>query len=385
MTSPMRWQIALFALIRTVFNTAYRMIYPFLSVFAAGLGVDLNVIALALANRSLVGALGPFLAVVADRRGRKVGMLVGLGLFTLGAALVWLRPTFPAFMGMLLLTTLGKYGFDPAMQAYLGDRVPYEQRGLALSATELGWSLSFFVGVPLMGMLMARGTWMTPFLGLMLAGLLAAVALFWLVPREVVERADRPGMWQNLWSVLRYPPALAGLATGLTATIANEVINLIFGVWMEDVHHLSILALGGAAAVIGAAELSAEVLVGGTADRLGKARAIRIGLMGNTLAALAFPLLGRTLPGALVSLFLFFLTFEFLLVSSIPMMTEIMPGARATLMAFNVAGLSLGRAVGAVLAPSLYAQGIALSAAVAVAFNLLAMVSLGYVQRRLTL
>lgn len=381
----MRWQIALFALIRTVFNTAYRMIYPFLSVFAAGLGVDLNVIALALANRSLVGALGPFLAVVADRRGRKVGMLVGLGLFTLGAALVWLRPTFPAFMGMLLLTTLGKYGFDPAMQAYLGDRVPYEQRGLALSATELGWSLSFFVGVPLMGMLMARGTWMTPFLGLMLAGLLAAAALFWLVPREVVERADRPGMWQNLWGVLRYPPALAGLATGLTATIANEVINLIFGVWMEDVHHLSILALGGAAAVIGAAELSAEVLVGGTADRLGKARAIRIGLMGNTLAALAFPLLGRTLPGALVSLFLFFLTFEFLLVSSIPMMTEIMPGARATLMAFNVAGLSLGRAVGAVLAPSLYAQGIALSAAVAVAFNLLAMVSLGYVQRRLTL
>ncbi len=377
-------QIVLFALIRLVFNTTYRMIYPFLSVFSAGLGVDLQTISLALANRSLVGVLGPFLAVFSDRRGRKIGMLLGIGLFIAGLLVVAVRPSFSTFAIMLLLTTLGKYGFDPAMQAYLGDRIPYQRRGLALSVTELGWSLSFFIGIPLVGLLIERGGWLSPFGWLAFAGALAGGLLLWLLPRDAVSAANHAGAWSNLGRVLRSPPALAGLAMGLTATIANEVVNLVFGVWMEDTHNLTILALGGTAAVIGVAELSAEALVGGFADRLGKVRAIRIGLIGNTLAALTFPLLGGSLLGAEISLYFFFITFEFMLVSSIPLMTEIMPGARATLMAFNVAGLSLGRAAGALIGPSLYDWGIAASAATAIVFNGLALLALRQVRGHLS-
>jgi hypothetical protein len=64
------------------------------------------------------------------------------------------------------------------------------------------------------------------------------------------------------------------------------------------------------------------------------------------LAALALYFLGRTEAGALVGLFFFYITFEFTLVSIIPLMTELLPAARATLMAFNVAALSFGRALG---------------------------------------
>jgi len=73
-----------------------------------------------------------------------------------------------------------------------------------------------------------------------------------------------------------------------------------------------------------------------------------------------------------------------MLVSSIPMMTEIMPGARATLMAFNVAGLSLGRAIGAFIAPSLFDWGIAASAGAAILFNLLALGALRKVRRQIS-
>jgi DHA1 family inner membrane transport protein len=111
-------------------------------------------------------------------------------------------------------------------------------------------------------------------------------------------------------------------------------------------------------------------------DRLGKHRAVAIGLVANCGSALLLPLFGRTTAGALVGLFLFYITFEFTLVSIIPMMTEVLPGARATVMALNVAGESLGRAIGAPLAPILYHFGFPVVAIGAVLFNVFALLAL---------
>ncbi len=378
---PLRVQILLFTLIRLIFNTLFRMVYPFLPVFSRGLGVNISTLSLAITNRSLVGMLGPFLTALANRRGRKFGMLFGIGLFATGAVIIAIWPSFPAFMIMLMLTTLGKYGFDPSMQAYLGDRIPYQRRGLVISFTELGWSLSFFIGIPLVSLLIAQRGWMSPFLLLAILGLGAGVVLVFMVPRDAASEEVRNNLFHNIREVLRYPPALAGLLIGLLGSAGNEVINLIFGVWMEDSFELMIIALGGAAAVIGLAELAGETLSGGLVDRFGKIPAIRVGLIANCFAAILFPFLGRSVPGAVVGLFLFFITFEFWLVSSIPLMTEIMPQARATLMAFNVAGLSLGRAIGALMGPSLYNWGIGASAGGAIVFNLLAILALQQVRQ----
>jgi predicted MFS family arabinose efflux permease len=378
---PLRAQILVFTFTRLIFNTLYRMVYPFLPVFSRGLGVDISTLSLALTNRSVIGMLGPFLASIADRRGRKVGMLFSVGLFISGATVMIIWPSYPGFVIMLILTSLGKFGFDPSMQAYLGDRIPYQRRGMALSVTELGWSLSFFVGIPIISLLIARQGWASPFAILAFLGLAAGVVLIRLVPRDSVSIENPINFWQNFRRVFRFPPALAGLALGLSATIANETINLIFGVWMEASFGLKVIALGGTAAVIGIAELIAEVLVGVTVDKIGKVRAVAIGLLANCLAALAFPFFGDNLVGALICLFFFFFTFEYMLVSTIPMMTEIMPNARATLMAFNVAGLSLGRALGALIGPSLFLSGIGFSAGAAVLFNLLALASLFWVRK----
>lgn len=134
----------------------HRMVYPFLAVFSRGLGIDLATLSLALTIRSLIGTVGPFIATIGDSRGRKLTMMLGLGLFTAGASVVVFWPTFLAFAVALILTTLGKFVFDPPMQAYLGDRVPYERRGRVLAVTELGWSLAFIGGIPLMGFLISR-------------------------------------------------------------------------------------------------------------------------------------------------------------------------------------------------------------------------------------
>jgi hypothetical protein len=57
------------------------------------------------------------------------------------------------------------------------------------------------------------------------------------------------------------------------------LVNVIFGVWLEDSFGLKIIALAGASAVIGISELSGEGLVALTTDRLGKPLALAIGLI----------------------------------------------------------------------------------------------------------
>ena len=368
--------------LRTIFNTMHRMVYPFLGTFARGLGVDITALSFALTGRSLAGAFVPFIASVSDQRGRRFGMLAGIVLFTIGVTLVALWPSLWALTAALILALLGKYMFDPAMQAYFGDRTSYQRRGLALAVTELGWSLSFVIGVPVMGLLIARFGWTAPFPVLTVLGAGMFAVIWWMAPRRDTNHTPARNPWANFGIVLRNIPALAGISIALWASAGNELVNLIFGVWLEDSFGLQIAALAGASAVIGIAELSGEGLVALLTDRIGKPRALALGLSTNAVAAILLPFIGRTEVGALVGLFLFYITFEYVMVSHVPMMTELLPGARATVMAFNLTGHSLGRAVGAFLAPFIYRQlGFLFVALLAVVFNVLALTALARLRK----
>ena len=333
------------------------MIYPFLPAFGRGLGVDLYTLSLAVTLRSSSGILGPLLASIADNRGRKAGMLTGLCLFIVGTGLMTVWHSFPAFVLSLVLCLLANLTFLPSMQAYLGDRVPYQRRGLVLALTEFSWSLSFIIGVPLVGLSITRNGWQAPYPWLAGLGLMALILLANLLPKDAPANPGRPSLWRNLRTVFAYPPALAGLLFSIMLSGSNEMVNLVFGVWLEDTLQVKLTALAAASAIIGFSELGGETLVSILVDRLGKRRAVGIGLILNVLAVLALPALGSSLFGALVGLSLLYLSFEFTLVSSIPMMSEILPSARATFMATFIASIALGRAIGDLLAPSLYQAG----------------------------
>jgi predicted MFS family arabinose efflux permease len=101
---------------------------------------------------------------------------------------------------------------------------------------------------------------------------------------------------------------------------------------------------------------------------------------------LLLPIVGRTELGALIGLFLFYITFEYVMVSHIPMMTEVMPEARATLLSFNLTGHSLGRMIGALLATFIYQKfGFSPVAVVAILFNMFALIGLGELTQKLTI
>ena len=350
-------QLPAFIATRSVINTMIRMVYPFLPIFGRGLGVDLRMLTLGITIRSASGVVGPFLAAIGDTRGRRAGMLFGVGLFTVGAGLLVLWPSYPVFVIMLVLGIMANFVFTPSMQAFLGDRVPYERRGLVLGLTEMGWSLAFIVGVPLVGLLIVRGGWSAPFPWLTGLGILAMIGLAVLLPHDRPTATNKTNLWANLRTVLSYWPALAGILMCICMAASNELVNLTFGTWLEEAFKVKIAALAAASVVIGASELSGEVLVSGLVDRLGKRRAVIIGLALNGLLVLALPQIGKTMAGALVGLFFIYLTFEFTVVSSIPLMTEVVPRARATFMSIVIASMAIGRALGALIVPFLFGAG----------------------------
>ena len=376
----LNFQISAFVFVRLAYNTMYRMIYPFLSYFAKGMGVDLRTISYAITVRSLMGLISPFLASVADSRGRKTGMLIGTIIYTGAMCLIVLWPTFTAFFIALSLSFIGYLIFVPSLQAYLGDQVPYEKRGRVLGITEFAWSISAIVGLPLVGLIIARHGWLAPFPLLALLGAMAFIILAWMLPKDPTPPEGNSGFWVNLRKVFSYPPAIAALVMAALYTAANETITLVYGVWVEQTFALSIASLGATALAIGVVEFGGEVLVTTFTDKIGKRRALALGIIGNCLASLELLFFGRWLVGAMVGLFLFYLTFEFTMVSGIPLMTEILPSARATMMAAHLALIALGRSIGDLLAPSLFTQsvipGIGANALAAIGFNLLALLFL---------
>ncbi|HET9910286.1 MAG TPA: MFS transporter [Anaerolineales bacterium] len=383
----LRFQLLIFMVLRTILNTMHRMVYPFLAVFARGLGVDVATLSLVVTARSFLGMFAPVLGAIADQRGRRFGMLLGVFLFIAGMGLVAAFPSFLTFSLAVLLAILSKYLFDPSMQAYFGDRVPYERRGTALAVTEVAWSLAFIAGVPLVGYLISAYGWSAPFPLFAGLGLGMFAVIWWLIPRgDPLRGKPTAASVENVRAVLTNLSALAGISIAVWASAANELVNLIFGLWLEDSFGLKIAALAGASAVIGFSELSGEGLVALTTDRLGKPRALALGLTGNILASLLLPIVGRTEIGALVGLFLFYITFEYVMVSHIPLMTEVMPGARATLLSFNLTGHSLGRMIGAFLATFIYQKfGFLPVTLIAVLFNIFALFALGELTQRVVI
>ena len=354
------YQLGVATFARLLINTSRRFAYPFASALSRGLGLPLAAITSLIAVNQVTGLLSPFFGPLGDRWGYRAMMLAGVGMLTLGMLAGGLLPAYGMVLLALLLAGLGKSIFDPALQAYVGERVPYQRRGLAIGMVEFAWAGSALVGLPVVGLLIERLGWRSPFLVLGGLGLLSTIVLWAVIPNDRRRRhgTDDPMAFLEAWQRLsRERQALGALGFGLLISAANDNLFVVYGLWLESTFGLTIAVLGAATTVIGVAELLGEGLTASIADWLGLKRAIVVGSILSALSYALLPLVGHTLPLALAGLFLTFLSFEFTIVTSLSLFTEILPAARATMMSSNVAAVSIGRVVGALVGGPVWLAG----------------------------
>ncbi len=365
---------------RTTINTSFRIIYPFLPSIARGLGISLTAASGLITLRLIAGMGAPFLGSLADRHSRRRMMGVALSLFALASLLLAGVGAFTAAAIAFVLYGIAKALYDPAVHAYVGDAVPYRERGRAVGVVELSWSSAWLLGVPMSGFLIERFGWRAPWAVLLALGLLSVGLTHAGLPPAPPRTAHNSGKpfaasmvttWRNL---LGRRSVVVLLMTSLLLTLAIEVPFIVYGAWLEATFGLSLTALGMASTVVGLAEAAAELGTTVITDRLGKQRSVLVGLLGLAASLAALPWLSRLgLAAALCGVALMMLTFEFGLVSLLPLATELAPDARATLFSLNITALSLGRILGAFIGGWLWRwQSIALHAGVGGACALVA-------------
>jgi len=365
---------------RLVFNTARRFAYPFAPVLSRSLGVPLTAVTSMIAVNQATAMLGLFFGPVADRLGYRLMMLSGLALLVGGMFAAGFFPFFTMVLIAFFLAGLGKSIFDPAVQAYVSERVPYRRRGLAIGFLEIAWAGSALVGIPLVGLLMDSFGWRSPFfvmggLGLIGIGLVRAL----MPPKGKAVKVQRSSIgFRNTWrQLIVQRRALGALGFAFFASVANDNLFVVYGAWIEKAFDLSIVALGLGTGVIGIAELLGETLTAMLSDRFGLKRSVIVGLVLSTACYAILPFFGRTIALALGGLFLTFITFEFMIVTSISLTTELLPGSRATMMSGCLAAAGIGRVIGALIGgPIWLAGGILATGMVSAALSTMALVSL---------
>lgn len=367
---------------RLIVNITRRFPYAFLPTIARQFGVPLSGVQNVLAVQAGVGAASPLFGSLSERYGRKRVILAMLALLVIASLLGILLPTFSIFAGVMIAYGISKMIFDPAVQAYIGDRVPYNRRGMAMGFVEFSWAGALLISAPITGILLGLSVIIIPdsllnggfgfiptltwqptgiqavFLAIAIMGAVASLIVWIWVPGDAPAKNATLNIITPL-DTLRLmrgnPAALGAVLSAFLLSTANEIFFINYGAWMESSFDLALAALGTVTIVIAAAEIGGEASVIGLSDRIGKRRMAIIGGIGSTICYILLPGLNFSLVAALIVLFIMFLFVEIGIVAAIPLYSEIMPEARAVMMSGVMGAAAGGRLVGAVLGSVIYA------------------------------
>ncbi len=348
---------------RVVLNVALRLTTFFLPAITRGLSVPLSAGSALVSAANLVGLVAPLFGALSDRSGGRRIMVFGTALFALAAFLMAGLPWYGVAVVAFGLIGLSKMAFDPALQVFIGRRVPYERRGRALGLAELAWSLSL-LAMPLCGWLIDAVSWRAPFLLLGITGL----PVWWLTHRALpgdppsTRLPEEPrhiliSLLDQMRQVWSDPQSVLALATMALISFAQINLLVVYGAWMEDRFGLTVSNLGLVTLVIGAAELLAELAVAFIADRFGKRRSLFVSVIFTAGAYLALPHLTGSLAVALVGTAVMTFFFEFTIVGLLPLVSGMNAAARGTIMSLGRTAGAASRAIAAPIGVALYTAG----------------------------
>jgi len=336
---------------KLLMNITRRMIYPFAPEFARGLGVELSAITSVIAVNQATAILGPVGASFADRYGYKLLMLFALGFLTIGTFAAGFIPMYSVLVICLFLAGLAKSIFDPSLQAFIGEFVPFEQRGKIIGITELAWAGSTLMGIPIAGVIIERFSWQTPF---WIIGMLSLVCFGLILkfmpetPSKKKKATEPSASFLSNWKTIIQNRRVVGiLLFAFFMALASDSLFVVYGAWLEQSYGLSLAAIGFSTILIGVSEMLGEGFTAFFSDRIGLKRSILIGVSCCAGAYFLLPLLNIGLPFVLAGLFLVFFFFEFTYVTAMGLTTELVPELRASTMSAFYAIGGMGRVIGA--------------------------------------
>ena len=358
---------------RLVANAAYRFAPLFLATIARGFEVSLSTLGFAIFVSELSGFASPLAGRIVDRLTHRSSMVLGLVGSAIGCTIAAVSTSPLMFAVGVTVLALTKQSFDLGLGAWIADHVPYDQRGKIVGLTETAWALGLLVGVSVMGLITAATNWRIGFAFAVLCLVVSMFVIFNRVTNEVREihesRSTTPQrVTGNSWLVV---------ATMFFIMCSAQNLFVTFGAWLEDEFQFGAARLAVAGFSLGLVELVASVSSSRQTDKWGKERSIALGALLVIPGGIFLCLGSNNLIIGLIGVFIYFLGFEFSVVSLLSLATSLVPNSPGTGLGWVLGAGTLGRAVMAIIATHLFesfgVQGPALMGAV---FGLLGAVTI---------
>lgn len=341
--------------VRWLGNTVIRFPFSFLPAISRGSGLSIDQLSLILSMRDLTGLTAPAAGRAADRFGPGRVMVV-FGWLGAAATLASALGRYGLAIGFVIFG-FAKIGFDVALNGWVGEEVAYHRRARVSGTVELTWAMAALVGIPVVGLLIDGFSWWLPAVvigGLSLPATMALQSAF----RDGSHRSGERDVEPFSLAPLRRQNVIGAILAIGGLNIGAQIVVVTHGRWLEDVYNFDPASIGFAVITIGAVEFFASGSSARVADRLGKRRSLLTGglVLVTAMSTMAvFP--APPLPVGLALLATAFLGYEFGFVSSLPLIAELDPAARSTIIGFVIGGATLFRAIGSPLGTWLYNSG----------------------------
>ena len=345
-----RSNITAVTIARLVANAAYRFAPLFLATIARGFDVPLSTLGFAVFISELSGFASPFAGRLVDRLTHRNSMVLGLIGSALGCTIAAISTSPWLFAVGVTVLALTKQSFDLGLGAWIADHVPYTQRGKIVGLTETAWALGLLIGVSVMGLITAATNWRIGFAFAVLCLLISTYVIYVRVTNH--DKAAHESHSST-------PQRVTGNAWFVVATmfcIMSSAQNLFvtFGAWLEDEFQFGAARLAVAGFSLGLVELVASVSSSRQTDKWGKERSVASGAMLIVPADILLNLVSTNVIIGIIAVFIYFLGFEFSVVSLLPLATSLVPNSPGTGLGWVLGAGTLGRAVIAIAATHLF-------------------------------
>jgi len=339
---------------RLALNTAFRVVYPLLTVLARGLAVDLSTVSLLVTVQVSATLVSPLGGRLADAYGERATMIGGLSLFCAGTGVCAGAPGFGLFLLGYALIGFATALYHPSAQAYASARTAYARRGQVLGILEMSWALAALVGVTSLAWLIGvANTWAPAFWALLGAGLVVLLCTLIGLPAvphiRVAHQERRLG-----GGVLALPSVLAALLLMFCTLLAAETIFIVYAAWLEADFGASQEQKALVFGLLGFVELGGSLGSTLLVDRFGKRRTVLVAFTVVAALQALLPISAGRWALFLPLFLLLDLWFEFAIVSAFPLISGILPMARGTMLSMSVAAIGLGRVFGSLVGPQLW-------------------------------
>ena len=275
-----------------------------LNELTADLHVPVQVAGQLLSGYSLALAIGaPLLAWLTSRIERRVLLAASLLIYALLHFAAAFAPGYGVLMALRVLTGAAAAVITPQAVATAGLMVPAHERGSAIGAVFLGFSLSTVLGVPLGSLLGAHFGWRTAFAVIGVLSLIGSTWVWLAIPRGLYVAPMNAQAWKQLGSD---PVVLLVVATTVVHGTGQFVLYSYLAPALKESLAASPQTVSLMFLWLGAAGVTGNMIGARSIDRLGAARVVIIaqgfilaGLLtwGLTYGSLALTMLAAALWG----------------------------------------------------------------------------------------